>query len=72
MVFKGGVLDLILNACISAGDQCEPAAQNACAIVVNVRTDGAAVKRNHRLLRQDQRYTVVIGGAAAGHVRTFT
>ncbi len=61
--------DRVLQGVEDFGAVGDRAAEDAAAIAVDVRADGAAVEAEQRLVRQDQRHGVVIGRPAAGRPR---
>ena len=58
--------DRVLQGVEDFGAIADRAAENAAAVAVNVRSDGAAVEAEQGLVRQDQRHGIMIGRAAAG------
>ena len=61
--------DRVLQGVEDFGAVGDRAAEDAAAIAVDVRPDGAAVEAEQRLVRQDERHGIVIGRSAAGRPR---
>ena len=62
-------LDRILQGVEDLGAIADRAAEDAGAVAVDIRADGAPVETQHRLVRKDERHRIVVGRSATGRPR---